>query len=98
MFFPVFGRNLVLTSGLGATNVSRGWHDGHCDCIEEHDVSLEHRDGSKFKKSHHGHRDRSKYSRNVITNVETGQNILEMSSRTSRLVKIRKSDHEDRDG
>ena len=24
-FFSVFGRNLVLTSVLGATNVSRGW-------------------------------------------------------------------------
>ena len=25
LLFSVFSRNLVLTSGLGATNVSRGW-------------------------------------------------------------------------
>ena len=49
--------------------------DGHCDCIEKADVSLEHRDESnftelpehrdesKFKKSHHEHRDGSKFKK-----------------------------------
>ena len=34
--------------------------DGHCGCIEKHDVSSEHRDESKLRK--------------VMKNIETGQN------------------------
>ena len=35
--------------------------DGSCDCIEKHDVISEHRDESKNQKSHHEHRDGSKF-------------------------------------
>ena len=69
---------------------------GHCDCIEKHDVSSEHRDESKFtefpkhrdeskftefpkhrdeskfKKSHHEHRDGSKFGQ-VFTKIEMGE-------------------------
>ena len=43
--------------------------DGHCDCIEKHDVTSEHRDESKFTEK-------------VITNIETGQNSAKWSRRS----------------
>ena len=72
--------------------------DGHCDCIEKHDVSSEHRDESEFPEFPE-RRDEFKV-RKVITNMETDQNsgkvftnietgqIQEKSSRTSRQVTI----------
>ena len=45
--------------------------DGHCDCIDKHDVISEHREESKFQEFPE-HRDESK-KRKVITNIETGQ-------------------------
>ena len=58
--------------------------DGHCDCIEKHDVSSEHRDESKltyfpehrdesnFKKSHHEHGDGSKFGK-AVTKIEVDE-------------------------
>ena len=68
--------------------------DGHCDCIEKHDVSSENRDESEFTEFPE-RRDEFKV-RKVITNIETDQNSGK-SSRTSRRVKFRKSHHEHRD-
>ena len=58
--------------------------DGHCDCIEKHDVSSEHRDESKFTK--------------VIKNIETDQKITKSHQEHRDGSKFKKSDHEDRDG
>ena len=56
--------------------------DGHCDCIEKHDVNSEHRANRS-----------SQNPQNVVVNQNS-----ELSSRTSRRVKIRKCGDVDRDG
>ena len=60
--------------------------DGHCHCIEKHDVSSDRRDASKKSPEFLEHRDESNVrkvigiiemdqnSRKVFTNVKTGQN------------------------
>ena len=55
--------------------------DGHCDCIEKHDVSSEQCGETKFTEF-----------QELCDEIK----IQEKSSRTSRRVKIRKSGHEDR--
>ena len=54
--------------------------DGHCDCIEMHDVRSEHRDESKFT-DFPEHRDESKF-RKVIKSIETGQISRKVTANT----------------
>ena len=75
--------------------------DDHCDHIEKHEGSSEHRDGSKFWKKSSRTSRRIRILEKVITNIETDQNSgkshhehrdgsesWKKSSRTSRRIKI----------
>ena len=55
----------------------------HCDHMEKHEGSSEHRDESKLEKSSRTSRRIKNHQKRVVTNVETGQN-LEKWSRRSR--------------
>ena len=47
--------------------------DAHCDCIEKHDVSSEHRDQSKFTEFPE-HRDASTFRQKFVKSIDTGEN------------------------